>query len=101
MEPSFGKFTVELDEEYIEKIVKQRVDEVLQELALPKVLSIDINDVKRITGIKHEKSLQKILSDPRILQHQFRLSENGPRRWNAQGFEIAYQEVMHDLKKTF
>jgi hypothetical protein len=101
MEPSFGKFTVELDEEYIEKIIKQRVDEVLQELALPRVLSIDINDVKRITGIKHEKSLQPILSDPRIFQHQFRLSENGPRHWNAQGFEEAYKEIMRDLRSTY
>lgn len=101
MEPSFGKFTVELDEEYIEKIIKQRVDEVLQELALPKVLSIDIKDVKRITGIKNEKSLQIILSDPRILRHQFRLSENGHRRWNAQGFEKGFKEIMRDLRSTY
>lgn len=101
MEPSFGKFTVELDEEYIEKIIKQRVDEVLQELALPKVLSIDIKDVKRITGVNSEITLQKILSDPRILQHQFRFGEGGPRHWDAKGFEAAYKQVMNDLKKTF
>ncbi|WP_010305302.1 hypothetical protein [Kurthia senegalensis] len=92
---------IQLDEQHINNIVSQLVTERLEALALPKVLSIDINDVKRITGIKHEKSLQKILSDPRILQHQFRLSENGPRRWNAQGFEIAYQEVMHDLRNMY
>lgn len=89
---------VHLDEHHIHSLVAQLVHDKMQELAVPRVLSIDIKDVKRITGIKSELTLQKILSDPRILQHQFRFGEGGPRHWNAKGFEEAYEQVMNDLK---
>lgn len=92
---------VQLDEQQIHATVEKLVAQKLEELALPKVLCIDINDVKRITGIKNDKSLQIILSDPRILQHQFRLSENGHRRWNAQGFEEGFKEIMRDLRSIY
>lgn len=98
---NYGEIKVSLNEKEIENTIKKLVEEKLQELAFPKVLSIDIKDVKRITGIKSELTLQKILSDPRILQHQFRFGEGGPRHWNAKGFEEAYEQVMNDLKKTF
>lgn len=92
---------VHLDEHHIHSLVAQLVHEKLQELAVPRVLSIDIKDIKRITGINSNITLQKILSDPRILQHQFRLGEGGPRHWNARGFEEAYEEVMNDFKVMY
>lgn len=92
---------IQLDEQKIHNMVAEMVNEKLQQLAIPRVLSIDIKDVKRITGIKSELTLQKILSDPRILQHQFRFGENGPRHWNAKGFEEAYEQVMNDLKVMY
>lgn len=98
---NYGEIKVSLNEKEIENTIKKLVEEKLQELALPKVLSIDIKDVKRITGINSDVTLQKILSDPRILQHQFRLGEGGPRHWDAKGFEEAYQQVMNDFKRMF
>lgn len=92
---------IQLDEHHINSLVAQLVHEKLQELAVPRVLSIDIKDIKRITGINSNITLQKILSDPRILQHQFRLGEGGPRHWNARGFEEAYEEVMNDFKVMY
>lgn len=92
---------VQLDEHHINSLVAQLVHDKLQELAVPRVLSLDIKDIKRITGINSNITLQKILSDPRILQHQFRLGEGGPRHWNARGFEEAYEEVMNDFKVMY
>lgn len=92
---------IQLDEHHINSLVAKLVHDKLQELAVPRVLSLDIKDIKRITGINSNITLQKILSDPRILQHQFRLGEGGPRHWNARGFEEAYEEVMNDFKVMY
>ncbi|WP_139993644.1 hypothetical protein [Kurthia sp. Dielmo] len=79
---------------HVDKLVEQRMNEVV----LPRTLAISISDVKRITGISHPDTLNKILADPRILQHQFRLNEGGHRRWNAKGFEEAFEDIINDLK---
>jgi len=97
----YGTINIALDEKAIENLAEQIVDKRLREYMVPRVLSIDIKDVKRITGIKSDVTLQKILSDPRILKHQFRLGEGGPRHWNAKGFEQAYEQVMEDFKKLY
>ena len=96
-----GTLKIDLNIPLIKIYIDEAVEHILNDHGIPRVLSIDIKDVKRITGINSNVTLQKILSDPRILQHQFRLGEGGPRHWNAKGFEQAYEQVMEDLKMLY
>lgn len=92
---------VQLDDRHISEMLENIIEQRLQILQ-PRVMSYDINDIKRITGIKDAKLLrEEVLSDPRILRHQFQFSEAGKRHWNARGFEKAYEEIMDELKVLY
>ena len=90
------KISVQLDEKLIKELLENIIEQRLQ-IAQPRILSYDINDIKRITGIKDVKLLrEEILSDPRVLRAQFQFSEMGKRHWNARLFEEAYEEIMEE-----
>lgn len=96
MENNLANITIQLNEKEIANMLENIIEQRLQILQ-PRVLSYDINEIKRITGIKDAKLLrEEVLSDPRILRAQFQFNEGGKRRWNARIFEEAYEELMQE-----